>query len=157
THWKDERMGRFEIVLPGERISSLDEWFAVGGGRGLKRAKELGPDGTIDELERAGVRGRGGAGFPIGTKWRTVRSAGGRHRYAVCNGAEGEPGTFKDRAILRANPYQVIEGLAVVAFVVGAREVFIALKASFGPERERVIAAVTEIEQAGLAGDLSIG
>ena len=60
----------------------------------------------------AGLRGRGGAGFPTGTKWRSVAEGVGRHRYAVCNAAEGEPGTFKDRALLRANPYAVIEGLA---------------------------------------------
>ena len=75
----------------------------------------------------------------------------------MCNGAEGEPATFKDRAILRANPYQVVEGLAIAALALDATEVFIALKASFGPERERVMAAVTEMEQAGLVGDLSIG
>ena len=71
-------MGRFEIVLPDQPVMSLDEWLALGGGRGLTRAKELGPEATIAELERAGLRGRGGAGFPIGTKWKTVRSAAGR-------------------------------------------------------------------------------
>src|SRR5258706_7289039 len=150
-------MGRFEIVLPAERVASLEEWLARGGGHGLTRAKELGPEGTIDELERSGLRGHGGAGFPIATKWRTVRRAAGRHRYAVCNAAEGEPGTFKDRAIMRANPYQVIEGLAICALALDAPEVFIALKASFGPERERVTAAVTEMERAGLVGELSVG
>jgi NADH-quinone oxidoreductase subunit F len=150
-------VGRFEVVLPELGVASLDEWLAVGGGRGLTRAKELGPEATIAELERAGLRGRGGAGFPIGTKWRTVSRAAGRHRYAVCNGAEGEPGTFKDRAILRANPYQVIEGLAIAALTLGAPEVFIALKASFAPERERVTTAVTEMERAGLVGELSVG
>ncbi|MDQ1532542.1 MAG: hypothetical protein QOF28_303 [Actinomycetota bacterium] len=150
-------MGRTEIVLRDEAIESLEQWFGAGGGVGLARAKELGPEATIAELERAGLRGRGGAGFPIATKWRSVRRAAGRHRYAVCNGAEGEPGTFKDRAILRANPYQVVEGLAIAALALEAREVFIALKASFAPERERVLAAVTEMEQAGLVGDLSIG
>jgi NADH-quinone oxidoreductase subunit F len=150
-------MGRYEIVLPEHPVASLDEWLAAGGGRGLQRARELGPEATIAELERAGVRGHGGAGFPIATKWRTVLTAAGRHRYAVCNAAEGEPATFKDRAILRANPYQVIEGLAIAALTLDAPEVFIALKASFGPERERVTSAVTEMEQAGLVGDLSVG
>ncbi len=121
-------VNRSEVVLPAQSIDSLAEWIAAGGGKGLARARELGPEETITELEQAGVRGRGGAGFPVATKWRTVRGAAGRHRYAVCNGAEGEPGTFKDRAILRANPYQVIEGLAIVALVVGAREVFVALE-----------------------------
>jgi NADH-quinone oxidoreductase subunit F len=155
--WHDCPMGRREVVLPERPVESLDEWFAAGGGEGLARAKELGAEATIAELARSGLRGRGGAGFPIATKWRSVRRAAGRHRYAVCNGAEGEPGTFKDRAILRANPYQVVEGLAIAALSLEAREVFIALKASFGPERERVLAAVTEMEQAGLVGDLSIG
>jgi NADH-quinone oxidoreductase subunit F len=150
-------MGRCEIVLPEHPLESLDAWFDAGGGEGLARAKELGPEETIAELERAGLRGRGGAGFPIATKLISVRRAAGRHRYAVCNGAEGEPGTFKDRAILRADPYQVVEGLAIAAFALEAREVFIALKASFGPEHERVMGAVTEMERSGLVGDLSIG
>src|SRR6516164_4852057 len=119
-----------EIVLPARPVASVDDWLGAGGGLGLARARELGPDRTIEELERAGVRGHGGAGFPAATKWRTVRHSPGRHRYAVCNAAEGEPGTFKDRAILRANPYQVVEGLAIAAFVLDAREVFIALKAT---------------------------
>jgi len=146
-----------EIVLPARPVASVDDWLGAGGGLGLARARELGPDRTIEELERAGVRGHGGAGFPAATKWRTVRHSPGRHRYAVCNAAEGEPGTFKDRAILRANPYQVVEGLAIAAFVLDAREVFIALKATFARERERVLTAVTEMEEAGLVGDLSIG
>jgi NADH-quinone oxidoreductase subunit F len=145
------------VVLPPTPVDSLDEYRALGGGRGLERAKELGPDGVIAELASAGLRGRGGAGFPTATKMRSVRDAGGRHRYAVANGAEGEPGTFKDRAILRANPYQVVEGLAIAARAVEAVEVFIALKASFERERARVLDAVTAMEQAGLLGDLSVG
>ena len=148
---------RREIVLPSRPVAALDDWLAAGGGGGLAQARALGPERCIDEVERAGVRGHGGAGFPAGTKWRTVLHGAGRHRYAVCNAAEGEPGTFKDRAILRANPYQVVEGLAIAAFVLDAREVFIALKASFEVERERVLTAVTEMQQAGLVGDLSIG
>src|SRR5438270_4787754 len=75
--------------------------------------KELGPDQVIAEVSLSGLRGRGGAGFPTGTKWASVREGGGRHHYAVCNGAEGEPATFKDRALMRANPYQIIEGLLI--------------------------------------------
>ena len=94
-------VNRREVVLPAQSVDSLAEWIAAGGGKGLARARELGTEETIAELERAGVRGRGGAGFPVATKWRTVRGAEGRHRYAVCNGDEGEPGTFKDREIMR--------------------------------------------------------
>jgi NADH-quinone oxidoreductase subunit F len=150
-------MGRTEVVLPPAPLESLDEYLAGGGGRGLERARALGPVGIIDELARSGLRGRGGAGFPIATKLRSVRDAAGRHRYAVANGAEGEPGTFKDRAILRANPYQVVEGLAIAACAVEASEVFIALKASFERERARVLDAVTAMEEGGLLGDLSVG
>jgi NADH-quinone oxidoreductase subunit F len=150
-------MPRTSVVLPPTPIASLDEYLAGGGGRGLERARAAGPAGVVDELARSGLRGRGGAGFPTATKLRSVREAVGRHRYAVANGAEGEPGTFKDRAILRANPYQVVEGLAIAAHAVESSEVFIALKASFERERERVLDAVTAMEQAGLLGDLSVG
>jgi NADH-quinone oxidoreductase subunit F len=111
---------------------------------------------VIDEIAASGLRGRGGAGFPTGTKWRTVRQAGGRHHYAVANGAEGEPGTFKDRAIMRANPYQVIEGLAIAACAVEAVEMFIAVKASFALEHERLVSAITEMDRAGMLDDLTV-
>ncbi len=145
-----------EVILPGNPVDSLDRYIARGGGTGLAHARALGPDETIAQLAASGLRGRGGAGFSTATKWRSVRQAGGRHTYAVCNGAEGEPGTFKDRAILRADPYQVIEGLAIAAFAVDSREVFIALKASFERERARVLQAVTDMEQAGMLGELSV-
>jgi NADH:ubiquinone oxidoreductase subunit F (NADH-binding) len=145
------------VVLPAQPVASLDQYLGAGGGQALELARTLAPDEIAAELTRAGLRGRGGAGFPTGTKWRSVITAPGRHRYAVANGAEGEPGTFKDRSILRADPYQVVEGLAIAAYALGAREVFVALKASFTVERERVLTAVTEMEQAGLLGDLSVG
>ena len=151
-------MGPVHVVLPDAAASS--RWrpgSRPAAARVSRGRSELGPEETIAELERAGLRGRGGAGFPIATKWRSVRRAAGRHRYAVCNGAEGEPGTFKDRAILRANPYQVVEGLAIAAL--GARRTrgVHRVEGELRPERERVMAAVTEMEQAGLVGDLSIG
>ena len=159
--WDDAR-GRWGyvrdalVILPSRAVGSYDDYVVSGGGSGLERARVLGPDRTIATLLDSGLRGRGGAGFPTGTKWRTVRDAPGRHTYAVCNGAEGEPGTFKDREILRRNPYQVVEGLAIAAFAIEAREVFIALKASYEREHELVLRAVTEMEQAGLLGELSV-
>jgi NADH-quinone oxidoreductase subunit F len=144
------------LVLPTPAVDSIEDYLSGGGGAGLTRARALGPDATIAELAASGLRGRGGAGFLTATKWQSVRSASGRHTYAVCNGAEGEPGTFKDRAILRANPYQVIEGLAIAALVIEAREVFVALKATFERERAQVMRAVTEMERAGMLGELSV-
>ena len=130
-------------------VASLDQHLDRGGGRALQRCLEDGPEATLRAVADAGLRGRGGAGFPAARKWESIRTGGGRHRYAVCNAAEGEPGTFKDRAVLRANPYQVLEGLLVAAHVVGAVEAIIALKASFETEIARVRFALDELAGAG--------
>ncbi|MDQ3896155.1 MAG: SLBB domain-containing protein [Actinomycetota bacterium] len=143
-------------LLPERPFASVAEWRDGGGGRALDIARRLGPDDTIEELGTAGLRGRGGAGFPTARKWAGVRSAPGTHHYVVCNAAEGEPASFKDRAILRANPYQVIEGLAVAALTVGAREAYIGIKRTFRTELERLVAALEEMEAAGLAGDVPV-
>jgi len=92
-------------VLPDQPIGSLPDYVQLGGGRALENVKNATPEEVIEELARSGLRGRGGAGFPTGTKWRSILKGGGRHHYAVCNAAEGEPGTFKDRALIRVNPY----------------------------------------------------
>ena len=107
--------------LLGESILTLEDYEAAGGGVGLTRARQLGPYQIVEEINLSGLRGRGGAGFRTGRKWGSVQRGGGRH-YAVCNAAEGEPATFKDRALLRANPYQVVEGLAIAAVAVAADE-----------------------------------
>jgi NADH:ubiquinone oxidoreductase subunit F (NADH-binding) len=146
------------LLLPALPFGSLDEYRAAGGGRALERAQELGPDGVLGALDASGLRGRGGAGFPAGRKWRSVRSGGptAGDRYAVVNGAEGEPGTFKDRPLIRANPYQVLEGLAVATMVVGAREAFVAVKASFAREIDALERALVEMAGAGLLGDCPV-
>ena len=141
--------------LLGGPISTLDDYRSTGGGAGLARARELGPYQIVEEVNLSGLRGRGGAGFRTGRKWASVQRGGGRH-YAVCNAAEGEPATFKDRALLRANPYQVIEGLAIAALAVGADEAFIALKASFEREGDAVERAVVEMADAGWLGSLVV-
>ena len=144
------------FLLPPQPVRTLDAYLAAGGGTGIARAQEIGPAATIEELQRAGLRGRGGAGFAVGRKWATVAGAGGTDRYVVCNAAEGEPGTFKDRAVLRANPYQVVEGLVIGGFAVGAVEGFIALKASFRREVEAVTRAVEELQSAGICTDCQV-
>jgi NADH-quinone oxidoreductase subunit F len=146
------------LLLPVRPFRSLDEYVAAGGGRALAEARAQGGSSVLDELDRAGLRGRGGAGFPAGRKWRSVASGGAAlgDRYVVANGAEGEPGTFKDRPLLRTNPYQVLEGLAVAAFVVGAREAFVAVKASFAPEIAALERALREMADANLLGDAPV-
>ena len=139
-------------VLNPKPLASLDEYVTRhSGGAGLLRARTLGPEAVIDLLTASGLRGRGGAGFPTGRKWRTVRENGSAKwaSTVVVNAAEGEPGTFKDRTILRCNPYHVLEGALIAAYAVDASRVIVALKRSFERDLERVGAAVEEIRGAG--------
>jgi NADH:ubiquinone oxidoreductase subunit F (NADH-binding) len=148
-------MGTF--LLPVDPVLSIGEYLATDvGGSGVRRAHELGPQGTIDLIDASGLRGRGGGGFPTGRKWAGVAEQVGGRRYLVCNGAEGEPGTFKDRALLRANPYQLVEGVAIAAFAIGAAEAYICLKASFRREIELVTRAVQEFQAAELCGECRV-
>jgi NADH:ubiquinone oxidoreductase subunit F (NADH-binding) len=145
------------FLLPSPAVADLDAYFATEvGGLGLARSVELGPQRTLEEITRSGLRGRGGAGFPTGRKWSSVVNAGSGRRFLVCNGAEGEPATFKDRALIRANPYQLLEGILIAAFTIGADAVYVALKASFEPELARVTTAAAEMQDAGICGDCEI-
>ncbi|MGB5755589.1 MAG: NADH-ubiquinone oxidoreductase-F iron-sulfur binding region domain-containing protein [Acidimicrobiales bacterium] len=132
-------------------MASLPDYRQAGGLEGLRRAKALGPDATIDLIGNAGIRGRGGAGFPTGRKWRGIRDSLGNRggRFVVVNGAEGEPGTFKDRALLRANPYLVIEGALVAAATLAAARIVIATKASYRRELEAITSAVGQLDAGG--------
>lgn len=143
-------------LLHDPPLASLGDHLDRDGGRGLVGARAIGPDNIIAEIATSGLRGRGGAGFPTATKWRSVANGEGRHRYVVCNAAEGEPGTFKDRALLRANPYAVLEGLLIAAEAVGAREAYVAVKASFETEIAIIRRALGEIEAAGWLADRTI-
>jgi len=146
------------VLLADPPVTDLADHEARGGLAGLRRAYELGPGATIQEVILSGLRGRGGGGFPTGRKWQSVRDAvdtdvedGGADRaFVVCNGAEGEPATFKDRAIIRANPYAVVEGVAIAALAVGAERAFIGVKERFTAEADRLAAAVDEFTAAGL-------
>jgi hypothetical protein len=103
------------VLLPDEPLEGLDAYVDTwDGGQGLLRARDLGPAGVVEVLERSGLRGRGGAGFATGRKWATIRAGEVEvgDRYVVANGAEGEPGTFKDRMLMRRNPSRTL-GCAV--------------------------------------------
>jgi NADH-quinone oxidoreductase subunit F len=145
------------VLLADPAVADLADHLARGGGEGLTRAHDLGPGATIQEVILSGLRGRGGGGFPTGRKWQSVRDgAGGGRTFVVANGAEGEPATFKDRAVIRANPYAVVEGVAIAAFAVGAERAFIGIKERFEPECRRLAAAVDEMTAAGRTGDVPI-
>jgi NADH:ubiquinone oxidoreductase subunit F (NADH-binding) len=142
-------------VLPAQPFATLDAYVRAGGGQALDAARRLSPDTVIAEVEASGLRGRGGAGFPTGAKWRTI--AGNRSpelpTSVVVNAAEGEPGTYKDRALLHADPYAVLEGALIAAHAVGAADVVVALKPG---EEDRVAAAIAEMEQAGMTGGVPV-
>jgi NADH-quinone oxidoreductase subunit F len=145
-------------VLPTSPVLRIADYQQSGGGRGLEAAVRLGPAGIVEEITASGLRGRGGAGFPTGRKWAAVSGnvSPVEPTTIVVNAAEGEPGSFKDRAILRADPYQVLEGALIAAFTVTADTVIIAVKETFSTEVSRLRRAIDEIRAAGWASDVEI-
>jgi NADH-quinone oxidoreductase subunit F len=145
-------------VLDPDPVESLAAYLEAGGGRGLDAARRLGPLGIIDDVEASGLRGRGGAGFSTGRKWRTVAQSLSATvpPTVVVNAAEGEPGTFKDRTILRRNPYRVLEGALVAATAIGADRVVMAMKASFTTEVARMRSAMAEARGRSWADGLEL-
>jgi NADH-quinone oxidoreductase subunit F len=135
---------------------TFDEYVAAGGGRGLGIALRARPEAVIDMVADSGLRGRGGAGFPTGEKWRSIRTTGTGARFAVCNGAEGEPATFKDRTLLRTNPYQVIEGLAIAGHAVGAERCYVGIKEAFAGELDATERAIAEMDAADALGGIPV-
>lgn len=114
------------------------------------------PQEVIDEVTRSGLRGRGGAGFPAGVKWRFCRQAPEGQKYLICNADEGDPGAFMDRALLEGDPHRVIEGMIIAAYAIGASQGFIYVRAEYPIAVEHVGIALEEARQFGLLGD-SIG
>jgi NADH-quinone oxidoreductase subunit F len=145
-------------VLDQHPIDALADYVAIGGGAGLDAARRLGGVGIAEEVAASGLRGRGGAGFPTGVKWETVAAEAGTGPppIVVVNGAEGEPGSFKDRTLLRRNPYRVLEGALIAATAVHAHHVVVALKRSFQIERRRVVYAIAEMSDAGWLSDIDV-
>jgi NADH-quinone oxidoreductase subunit F len=109
----------------------LSEYLAHDGFHALETVRGMAPEAVVDAVTRAGLRGRGGAGFPTGRKWALVRAAAGEEKFVICNGDEGDPGAFMDRMLLESYPYRVIEGLLIAAHAVGAREGIFYIRAEY--------------------------
>jgi NADH-quinone oxidoreductase subunit F len=142
-------------LLPDAPLGSLAEHLAAGGGQGLERALRLTPEEVTAEVDAAGLRGRGGAGFPTARKWRGVQataSEAGGVLTLVANAAEGEPGTYKDRTLLEQQPYAFLEGVCIALYATGAREAYVGVKAKATRPRERLAAALAEVVAAGWPG-----
>jgi NADH-quinone oxidoreductase subunit F len=145
-------------ILPETPIRTLQDYITDGGGDGLRIARSLRPDEVLDRLDTAGLRGRGGAGFPLSRKWRAVMAneAFVARASIVVNAAEGEPGSFKDRAILRANPYHVLEGALIGAHVVDASEVIVGCKRTEAQSIDRLEQAINEMRTEGWLADVDV-
>lgn len=124
------------------RPLSPDDYSASGGWLGLNRAKFLPSDQIIEEVIASGLRGRGGAGFPAGVKWRTVAQAPGPRKYIVCNADEGDSGTFADRMVMEGDPFALIEGMAIAGLAVGARKGFIYVRSEYPHAIAKLRAAI---------------
>ncbi|HYC63117.1 MAG TPA: NADH-ubiquinone oxidoreductase-F iron-sulfur binding region domain-containing protein, partial [Reyranellaceae bacterium] len=128
--------------------TSLEDYRAHGGYRGLARARELGPAGALKEVTASGLRGRGGAGFPTGIKWQTVAATQDERKYIVCNADEGDSGTYADRMIMEGDPFLLIEGMTIAAYVVGARQGYVYIRSEY-PDAVRAMEQAIAAAYAG--------
>ncbi len=136
---------------------SLDDYRRHGGLAGLERALALGPAATIEQVVASGLRGRGGAGFPTGIKWRTVAGATADQKYVVCNADEGDSGTFADRMLLEGDPFVLIEGMAIAALAVGATRGYVYIRSEYPHAFATFSAALARARAAGLLGPDMLG
>ena len=136
---------------------SLDDYKAHGGLAGLRRVLDMRGEAVIDELKASGLRGRGGAGFPAGIKWDTVRMAHADRKYIVCNADEGDSGTFADRMLMEGDPFCLIEGMVIAGVTVGATKGFGYLRSEYPDAIEVMTEAVELARAAGLLGDAVLG
>src|SRR5258708_12902278 len=114
-------------LIPPAPYEAYAAYGKATGDHAVQKARKATPDAMLAEVEKSGLRGRGGGGFPTGTKWSTIRKHPCAKRTVVCNAAEGEPGTFKDRWLIRRNPYPVIEGILIAPHVFATKELYIAI------------------------------
>jgi bidirectional [NiFe] hydrogenase diaphorase subunit len=132
---------------------SIEEYVAADGYEALAHAvTELQPVEVIEEIRKAGLRGRGGAGYPTGLKWDIVRKAESDQKYVVCNADEGDPGAFMDRSVLEGDPHRILEGMAIAGYAVGATQGFIYVRAEYPLAIDRLRLAIKQAERNGLLG-----
>jgi NADH-quinone oxidoreductase subunit F len=133
---------------------SIDDYLFRGGYQALAKVLAAGePDEVIELIEDSGLRGRGGAGFPTGTKWRLARQSPGETKYLICNADEGDPGAFMDRSVLEGNPHSVVEGMVIAAFAIGATDGYVYVRAEYPFAVERLTHALEQARERGLLGE----
>ncbi|MBD3308378.1 4Fe-4S dicluster domain-containing protein [candidate division KSB3 bacterium] len=138
--------------------TSLEDYVATGGYAALAKAlTTMEPEEVIDQVERAGLRGRGGGGFLTARKWRSCRKAQADCRYVICNGDEGDPGAFMDRSIMEGNPHSVLEGMIIGAYAIGASQGYIYVRNEYPLAVEHLKTAISQIQEIGLLGENILG
>lgn len=159
--WLESRKGTLpaetRIVLERAGIinpEDINDYILHDGYQALgKVLTEMTPDQVIDQVLASGLKGRGGAGFPTGQKWRFVSKTISDKKYIVCNADESEPGTFKDRLVLEGDPHSIIEAMAIAAYAVGADEGYVYIRGEYGLAFDRLQLAIDQAEEIGLLGD----
>jgi bidirectional [NiFe] hydrogenase diaphorase subunit len=136
----------------------IEDYISAGGYSGLLRAlTEMAPPDITEEVNRSGLRGRGGGGYPTALKWTTVAKAVGGRKFVICNADEGDPGAFMDRTVLESDPHRVLEGMAIAAYAVGAEEGYIYVRAEYPLAIKRLRLAIRQAERLGLLGTRIFG
>lgn len=153
--------GQTRIVLENcgkTDAESLEEYIAAGGFSALTKALfDMTPDEVTEEVDKSGLRGRGGGGFPAGRKWKQVSRQAEKVRYVVCNGDEGDPGAFMDGSVMEGDPYKLLEGMVIAGYAVASHEGYIYVRAEYPLSVARLKHAIGEMEKAGLLGDNILG
>jgi len=157
------RLFELPMLKPQVRISlrncghidpeDIKQYIAAGGYGGLAKALAMSPEEVIEEIKKSGLRGRGGAGFPTGTKWDFCRRAPGDEKYLICNADEGDPGAFMDRSLLEGDPHAVLEGMLIGAYAMGSTHGYIYCRAEYPLAIKRLSEAIEQMEECGLLGD----
>jgi len=142
------------IDEPG--LSDISVYEKRGGYEALRNALKQPREGLVEELKASGLRGRGGAGFPLGMKASFI-PGGDMDKYLVCNADESEPGTFKDRELMQKNPHQLIEGMIIAAYIVGANRSFIYIRGEYELPADVLEEAIAQAKAAGYLGENSLG
>jgi NADH-quinone oxidoreductase F subunit len=153
-------MSMIKILLKNRGVlnsPSLDVYTGRGGYAALKKALSLTPSAIISLVEESGLRGRGGAGFPAGAKWRLLTKYRVKTVYLICNADEGEPGTFKDRYVMEFDPHLLLEGMAIAAYATGAHHGFIYIRAEYGWIAKVLVKAIEDAQAKGFLGSNIMG
>ncbi len=138
--------------------TSIEDYIKRDGYKAIEKVlKEFTPEQVIDEIQRSGLRGRGGAGFPTGLKWSFTRKAKGEKKFLICNADEGDPGAFMDRSVLEGDPHSVIEGMLIAAYAIGADEGYIYVRAEYPLAVSRLKKAIKDAKEKGFLGKNILG